>query len=101
MSKRSSPPKRRTIGANNPLDKLGDDPLGFIPGAAPAPREDGPPAQEARPARAPLKQISVRIPSDLYKRLKMAVARSGESQQHYLTRMLNLHLDATGAPPDQ
>ena len=92
MSKRSSTPKRQTLGTNNPLDKLGDDPLGFIPGR-PATEELGE-RLEAPSSSPPLKQISVRVPVSLYKRLKVSVARSGESQQDYLTRVIGAHLDA-------
>lgn len=102
MSERSPTRKRRTIGANNPLDKLGDDPLGFIPGApsnsegstSPEPPQVTP---RAEPNPAQLKQISVRIPPDLYRRLKVSVARSGQSQRDYLIEVIRERLDADGS----
>ena len=99
MSERSPTRKRTTIGANNPLDRLGDDPLGFIPGAPPGGGQTGPPAEpeatsQAEPEPVEVKQISVRIPADLYKRLKVSVARSGQSQRDYLTGIIRSHLNA-------
>lgn len=91
MSKKPPTHRRRTLGTNNPLAKLGDDPLGFIPGREMADPTVSP--QGPSPAPPPLKQISVRIPASLYKRLKISVARSGESQQDYLTRVISAHLD--------
>lgn len=95
MSKTPPIRKRQTIGTNNPLDKLGDDPLGFIPGRVPVEPTVSPPS----PAPVPpvLKQISVRIPVSLYKQLKVSVARSGESQQDYLTKVIGDHLNSRNA----
>lgn len=92
-------PKRRTIGSNNPLDRLGDDPLGFIPGRPPSepqqePGQAGPEAVGTSTPEPPaLKQISARIPVGLYRQLKVSVARSGESQQDFLTRVIRRHVE--------
>lgn len=92
MSKTPPTRKRHTLGTNNPLDKLGDDPLGFIPGRVLA--EPAVSRSVQAPSPPVLKQISVRIPASLYKRLKVSVARSGESQQDYLTRVIGDQLDS-------
>ena len=72
--------KRKTI-ARNPLD--------FVTAGVPTEAEPDRPVERVR-------QISARIPEPLYKRLKVAVARSDESQQDYLARIIADHLDGEG-----
>ncbi|HEX9952794.1 MAG TPA: hypothetical protein VGB53_13560 [Rubricoccaceae bacterium] len=74
--------KKPTIG-KNPLDA--NDPLSFIPTTT---EVETSPAPVARPT----KQISVRLPLPLYRRLKLAVASTDESQQDYIARILDEHL---------
>lgn len=74
--------KKPTIG-KNPLDV--NDPLSFIPTTT---EIETPPVA----AVPPTKQISVRLPVPLYRRLKVAVASSDESQQDYIARILDEYL---------
>jgi hypothetical protein len=75
--------KKPTI-LNNPLDAR--HPLdSVIPSSA---EVETPPV-----ALAPVtKQISVRLPVPLYRRLKLAVASTDESQQDYIARILDEYL---------
>lgn len=63
-----------------------NDPLSFIPTTVPDLSAETPAAEP------PVKQISVRLPVPLYRRLKVAVAKSDESQQDYIARVLERHL---------
>ena len=74
---------RTTIG-KNPLDAT--HPLDSV---IPTRAEVETPPVAAVPAT---KQISVRLPVPLYRRLKLAVASTDESQQDYIARILDEYL---------
>jgi hypothetical protein len=78
------------------LEKLaqigGDDPFDFIGRMGKTEPEPKPEPEKPEP-----KQISARIPLDLYRRLKLHVAATDESQNGLLVRLIEDHLDRSGA----
>ena len=75
------------MSTKDSLDRLGDDPFGFIGRTARPERPSEAPEPDSRSAEL-TKQISARLPLSLYRRWKLILMDAHETQEALLVQMI-------------